>query len=217
MPISSQYLCIRVSYTPVEVKYKKTRPQPLSGDFSNADKFHHYIYQQLTTKSKEWRYEKEYRCIIPMGWFDYFNIKEGSELALRMREFGTDELLRKENKMWETRHKDSNEQLLALMVNSYTEEKDALYFKKINKKSIESIHLGYRLNPKHRQEIISHISQEQNGLSHVKIYQCVPSPDKFKIISPQIYAKDNPKNAAPTRPPNLMRLALAALTPNPSD
>lgn len=181
------YISIAARYTPVKVNYDNIRPQVINKSSSELEKIQAYTYQQLTTKSDDWMYEKEHRCIIPIHWSDEVKIIDDSDADLDMKQTGIIRDLINEGRIKKNKNGNYDGELLSVIISFYKTYKGAVFLKNINKGSIDSIYLGCRFNQRDANKIISLVSKEGNGLSHIKIFQCIPSPNRFEIIPYQIY------------------------------
>ncbi|WP_421276928.1 DUF2971 domain-containing protein [Aeromonas veronii] len=173
-------------YTPVKINYDNLRPQVISEEISIDEKLKAYVYQQLTTKSDEWIYEKEHRCIIPIKWADEVKIMKGSDADIDMGKIQQIQDLVKGPNVTKNENGSYVGEGLLPVIDFFKTYKGALFLKKIKKESIVSIHLGCRLNHDSKNEIISTVADKENGLSHVKVFECEPSQDRFEITAKRI-------------------------------
>ncbi|HAU4892960.1 DUF2971 domain-containing protein [Aeromonas hydrophila] len=168
-------------YMPVKVNYDNIRPQVLSEAFTQPEKLKHYIYQQLTTKSDDWMYEKEHRCLIPTQWADEVKIIPDSDADIDMRQSELIQGFIRSGKIKKNENGNYEGPLLGVMISVYKRAKGAVFLKNIQKNSIVSIYLGLRFDRQKRNELISYLSKKDNGLSHINIYQCSLSDNRFEI------------------------------------
>lgn len=168
-------------YTPVKVNYDNIRPQVISESCDQSEKIKHYVYQQLTTKSDDWMYEKEHRCLIPTKWADEVKIIPDSDADIDMKQSELIQDLIKKGDIKKNENGNYDGPLLEIMISIYRRAKGAIFLKKIKKESIVSVYLGLRFDRQKRKELISYLSNKNNGLSHVKIYQCSLSDNRFEI------------------------------------
>ncbi|WP_429185921.1 DUF2971 domain-containing protein [Aeromonas veronii] len=184
----SNYISNAESYTPVKVNYDNIRPQVISDNRPDLDKVKSYVLQQLTTKSDDWMYEKEHRCIIPIHWADEIKIMKDSDAYSDLIHSDLIKGFIDEGQIKKNKDGNYDGELLSPMISLYKRYEGAIFLKKIKKESIASIHLGCRFNREIANKIISYVSKKESGLSHIKIYQCAPSSNRFEIIPHQIYA-----------------------------
>ncbi|MFQ2217622.1 DUF2971 domain-containing protein [Aeromonas enteropelogenes] len=185
-PISN-HISNAESYTPVKVNYDNIRPQVISENHSEIDKVKSYVLQQLTTKSDDWMYEKEHRCIIPIHWADEIKIIKDSDAYLDINQSGIFRDFINEGRIKKNENGNYDGELISAMISFYKNYDGAVFLKRIKKESIASIYLGCRFDQYKAEKIVSHVSKKESGLSHVKIYQCIPSPNRFEITPHPIY------------------------------
>lgn len=178
-------------YTPVKVNYDNLRPQIINEFGSENEKIKAYIYQQLTTKSDDWMYEKEHRCIIPIEWAD--ELKITSPLREKLIEEGDARIeFHTSNGFIKQNERGCYEGELLYSLNFMLKNnKGAVILKRIDCSSIASIHFGCRFNLEDKNKIISLVSDINNGLSHIKLFQCKPSHNRFEIAAEQITGNIN--------------------------
>ncbi|WP_204370111.1 DUF2971 domain-containing protein, partial [Aeromonas hydrophila] len=172
------------SYTPIKVNYDNLRPQILNGKPSKEER-KALTFAQLITKSDDWMYEKEHRCIIPMCWADKVKIPD-LEIIGEMSTPVVISLLKSNKEITE----DENIKNLytgtirgmTSLVSLLGNNRNAIFLKKINPKSIVSIHFGCRFDQNIKDIIIKEISNPAHPLHHVQIIQYALSSNRFEVI-----------------------------------
>ncbi|WP_323952821.1 DUF2971 domain-containing protein [Aeromonas caviae] len=181
------------SYTPIKVNYDNLRPQVLSNQPSREER-KKITFNQLITKSDDWMYEKEHRCIIPMNWADKVKIKDtgktiaGFSLPYLLTNLISSKKIEQKGDIYTggigTRG-------MSILVHLLGNDRNAIFLKHINPKSIVSIYFGCRFDQGIKKEILSTLSDPSHPLHHVKTCQYVLSSNRFEIV-PQTN-KDNPR------------------------
>lgn len=179
-------------YLPVKVNYDNRRPQKLRGSASRNDILKKQILSQLLTKSDDWIYEKEHRCIIPMLWADEVKLlksideilKDSRQKAISNLKLHKQIAENEKGNLYDCGNKISG---ISALVKILGNKKDAVFLKNTNPSSIVSIHLGCRFNKNEANEIISKISTSKHPLNHIKIYQYEIDKKRFELKEKQIY------------------------------
>ncbi|HDX8616828.1 TPA: DUF2971 domain-containing protein [Aeromonas dhakensis] len=179
------------SYTPIKVNYDNLRPQPIEEGSEDIDAIiKKQNITQLTTKSDDWIYEKEHRCIIPMCWSDAVKIPEQYNIQDNTVPSTVLSLLKKEKRIIE----DNNEKNLYTCEHHemrglsiiFGDKRNVIFLKKIDPKDIVSINFGCRFDIKTRDIIASQISNPSHPLHHVKLIQFSISENRFELIPKKI-------------------------------
>lgn len=179
------------SYQPVKVNYDNLRPQNITEEIPAKNEIKKHLQLQLTTKSDDWMYEKEHRCIIPMGWADEMNVRKdtdtekeitNSEIIQGLVSGGGIQLNNKGHYFGYA---------MPSLVTLYSHNKDAIFLKKINTSSIVSIHLGCRFNIYDEYELVKELECPKHPLHHIKLFKCRPSENRFELITHQIHPQPN--------------------------
>ncbi len=170
------------SYTPIKVNYDNLRPQALS-DQPSREKRKKSTLNQLITKSDDWMYEKEHRCIIPMIWADKIKIQEIENINAN---FSLTNILTTliANKDIERNGNIYSGTIkgMSVLTRILGNSRNAIFLKDIDPESIVSIYFGCRFNRKVKQDIINTLSDPSHPLHHVKTLQYVLSSDRFEVI-----------------------------------
>lgn len=140
----------------------------------------------LTTKSDDWLYEKEHRCIVPIGIAD--KIIYTGKIA---------------DRTWKVKNYISNEQIKIngitkkVTVSDDIEYKSPVYkwlssddkflfLKRISPKKIKSIYFGVRANDDDIANMMKTISKNKKMLGHIKVYKYELCNRQFSILKDQI-------------------------------
>jgi len=156
-----------ISTRPVKIMYDNCRFDFANTSFDMNSAYHEklksILYHVLTTKSDEWIYEKECRMILPLNNCDKL-IYSGSDETIKCE---IDSLQPKNSK-----------RPYALI----SDDKDFIFAKIIDKKSIKSIYLGCRMDEATENLLLKKICSDES-YHHVKIYKYTTSPNKFGLES----------------------------------
>ncbi|MBF8449762.1 DUF2971 domain-containing protein [Aeromonas dhakensis] len=140
----------------------------------------------LTTKSDDWLYEKEHRCIVPIGIAD--KIIYTGKIA---------------DRTWKVKNYISNKQI---RINGITKkvtvsddieykspvykwlsrDDNFLFLKRISPKKIKSIYFGVRAHDDDIANMMKTISRNKRMLGHIKVYKYELCDRQFSIIKEQI-------------------------------
>ncbi|WP_378082209.1 DUF2971 domain-containing protein [Aeromonas bestiarum] len=173
------------SYLPIKVNYDSQRPQNTSDELDINEEIKLHIRNQLLTKSNDWMYEKEHRCILPLNWADQFKRTSDNFEEDLINDLIDFEILHKvDNNTFE------GDGITTMSVASHS-CKEAVFLKKVDLSKIVSIHFGCNMNQNEIEQIINEVNTEGSKLSHVKLYECSPSINKFELIEDQIIDKNN--------------------------
>ncbi|MFM5578539.1 DUF2971 domain-containing protein [Aeromonas veronii] len=169
-------------YKPVKIDYDSTRLAPNETKilkYENKSIIYNILAHILTTKSDEWVYEKEHRCIVPIYWSDayiagktYFQHRtpENGIIKFKDNEYIVDlrgstyEL----NDGDKTKHKLISKEGTSLL-------------KMISSKSIESLYFGCNVSIKYMCDILHIIDNNPETLGHIKIFKFTPNPSRFSL------------------------------------
>ncbi|WP_323935272.1 DUF2971 domain-containing protein [Aeromonas veronii] len=190
-------------YEPVKVNYDNyrfDRQQEIScfDDLTNA------VKSPMITKSDEWIYEKEHRCIIPLICATSFIVDKKSAknishfdktttinayLKKCINEGVVKRINKNEYTITEHNYNDKrSETILALSTFGCVS-----FLYKIDHKFISSIYLGFRTSDKYVNEIYSMINEKDSKLSHVKLYKFKLSTKRFELL-PDVVNSEYIKN-----------------------
>lgn len=173
------------SYHPQKVNYDSIRPQNIEDEPESASEIREQARNQLLTKSNDWMYEKEHRCIIPLSWADqYKKIGDNPDIRTEMEFVEQDMLTEVDDYTFEGKG-------INILSAIFNEEKESVFLKKINPKSVASIYLGCKFDPYEIEKVIDMVTNEHSKLKHIKLYTCSPSKDRFELETKQIHPSRN--------------------------
>ncbi|MGR1251996.1 DUF2971 domain-containing protein [Aeromonas veronii] len=166
------------SYTPIKVNYDSHRPAVTNNWIMNGYAARdHYIRQQLITKSNDWMYEKEHRCIIATRAADRFKLlNEYADMSDINELIEHNELVEVDDLTYEG----NSEGMMDLSV-MYSNNKDGVFLKKVDTSKIDSIYIGCKFDKNQKNELIQEVTNSESKLSHVKIYECKLSKSHFEL------------------------------------
>jgi hypothetical protein len=175
------------SYTPVKVNYDNLRPQPTEKSEEDINEIiKKQSILQLTTKSDDWLYEKEHRCIIPMCWADAVKIPEKAVKNMDENLYTLLSYFKRDQRILKVQDEEDmyvcNTLEMAGLSEPFGDKKYAIFLKKINPQSIDSISFGCRFPLELRNVILSQFSNPAHPLHHVKLIQLVISENRFELI-----------------------------------
>lgn len=173
------------SYLPIKVNYDSQRPQNIVDEIDIKEEIKYHIRSQLLTKSDDWMYEKEHRCILPLDWADQFKRTTNDfedELISDLIDLGI--LSEIENNTYE------GYGITTMSAASYS-SKEAVFLKKVDPSKIVSIHLGCNMKKDEKEIIINEIGMKGSILEHVKLYDFSLSKNKFELIETPINYGNN--------------------------
>lgn len=163
------------SYKTLKVNYDNCRYDQYTDIFStkNINELRREIVlKSLLTKGDDWIYEKEHRAIIPMKFHDHI-ICTGEHDAYSYKEkYDFIEVIDKNS----FKLNDDGKLNTYVMMN----EEDLAFVVKIKRESITSIYFGCNSDIVSCNEIYDHIMTKKE-LSHIKVYQAIPSKTKFEL------------------------------------
>ncbi|WP_413165523.1 DUF2971 domain-containing protein [Aeromonas salmonicida] len=171
--------------SPKKVTYDKKRLDPLK--FDKDDTPFDIIMKTLTTKSDEWIYEKEHRCIVPISAADSFEFygDESSPIYKTIQnQIKHGIITRIDNKRYEFAKIDRDDFFFGPMdrsSNKISSSELISMYKKIKEEDIDSIFLGCRVSVKTIEEVKNKIASNPDRLGHIKVYRYVTNKDNFEL------------------------------------
>ncbi|HEH9441900.1 TPA: DUF2971 domain-containing protein [Aeromonas sobria] len=173
------------SYIPQKIDYDSIRPENIESMANSRDEIRHQARRQLLTKSDDWIYEKEHRCILPMKWADQLRLVDKKDERLFELDYINDGLLDEiDDDLFE------GEGVSHLAENLFR-LKEKAFLKKVNISSVVSIHLGCKMKKYEEDLLVDTFSQENSPFGHIKLYKCQPSKNRFELKVTQIFPKNN--------------------------
>ncbi|MFQ2457410.1 DUF2971 domain-containing protein [Aeromonas caviae] len=192
------------SYQPVKVNYDTITfdDEQITQLKKNApienDEFTTILNRSMRTKNDAWIYEKEHRLITPVEWSDKIILKNSNALP----KYVTEPLLKIKNSDLYNVYDDEQDTVIIPVKNknrlwpekngirSYenllAKYKDTIFIKNIKKERVNSIYLGVYY-PQTKQRVLEKlIKDKSNGLSHIKLYRCELSTERFELIQNRV-------------------------------
>lgn len=152
------------------------------------------LKNHLFTKSDEWIYEKEHRCIIPLEEASSFltisKDMEKPSSIMGVPEIGyilNDLLSRgsinaiRENEYSITKHLIDQEEMKLLA--SFP---CVCFLYEVDKKHIKNIHIGHRASREYTKKIYEKIKSKDSGLDHVNLFKFKLSPKRFELLIDEV-------------------------------
>lgn len=199
--------------TPQKINYDNYRFD-INKDFNEEDILRETFERHFYTKSDEWIYEKEHRCIVPYTYATHIIVKDTNEtisfdingnlfhasLATIIKKLTSDKSLIKTKKNGKYK---INEEMLSLMqVINLARFQNITFTQEIDPKSITEIYFGCKANKERMKDIYHKIKNPNHPLNHVKLFHLSISKTRFELHQNELTdAFFNPGSAkAPTAP-----------------
>ncbi|MBL0597279.1 DUF2971 domain-containing protein [Aeromonas jandaei] len=161
--------------TPLKVNYDSIRPQYNEDSSEFVQEADNQTLSHLLTKSNDWMYEKEHRCLISPEQADIVKILSGDvKKSLLNFLVNSNALTEIDNDVYTGRG------IKSLYLNHH-EDRNVAFLKKIKTSSIESIYMGCRLPQSDKEKIISEVKMINSPLGHIKLYACSTSRNRFEL------------------------------------
>jgi len=174
------------SYEPIKINYDSIRPQYHVDDLNKKNEVKINTLRQLTTKSNDWIYEKEHRCIVPLSWADKFKVIDKSKL---------DDLDKQVIEIFENDFKKINDSVFVFkkdkrerkdICSAFSRDNNIAFLKGLDPKSIQSIHLGCRMTIDEISKITDALKTESHPLNHVELYKYIESNKRYELIEKRL-------------------------------
>ncbi|WP_421345656.1 DUF2971 domain-containing protein [Aeromonas veronii] len=174
------------NYKPIKVNYNNKRPLYFKDEQNKSNEIKVNTLRQLTSKGDDWIYEKEHRCIVPLVWADEIKIMDSSKLddfQLKVLQSFKDDfkIINGNRYVFKKDRQARKASCIAFKDNSH-----AILLKKINPKSIKSIHLGCKMKLSDKIALVSELNKSTHPLNHVEIYDYEESKERYELISKTI-------------------------------
>jgi hypothetical protein len=181
------------------VRYNSKRPS-----FDNYEN----ILEHFLVKSEEWIYEKEHRVILPLMSAEKLIVHKKYLEKIEFTLYDIDELEKKElgNDMFlinlkEATERDGDRYVRSLYevnlsevdlkygfiestyleyLREISEDPSTVFLYKVPAKAIKGIYLGCRVSDSDKEKIADKL-HSINDLSHVKLFQAIPSSERFEL------------------------------------
>ncbi|MFB2848896.1 DUF2971 domain-containing protein [Aeromonas veronii] len=167
---------------PVKVNYDNLRV-----DLKELKSKDHSVYEEglkrtLTTRSDEWIYEKEHRCIVPIGWSDRaFLIEENKKVKQALDTYHP------QNYKFNIDTGEITSTMKSIVFEDLCYYKGMLFLKDILPKSVKSIHLGYRFGRDEALKLAENLKKPSHPLHHIELFQYKLSKTRFELEEFEIY------------------------------
>ncbi len=162
------------SLTPLKVNYDSCRFDSYKFK-SQAQIFNDVIMSSLLTKSNDWIYEKEHRCIVPFTWADKVIIN-GEISHCSFSTFMSDDALKSyHGNIYSLKNEFSS------LYNIFSHQANAILLKDIKPESICELYLGSNISESYRQSIFNVIREHRDLLGHIRLYGYQPSKRRFEL------------------------------------
>lgn len=170
------------SLSPVKVNYDNLRV-----DLKHLKSQDGFIYDNglkltLTTKSDEWIYEKEHRCIVPIGWSDRAFLKAKNKKVIEALDRYHPFNYEISSKTGEITSKNKHS-----IFEDLCYYKGMLFLKDVLPESVKSIHLGYRFNRNEALAMANELKDTNHPLHHIELFQYKLSKTRFELEEFEIY------------------------------
>ncbi|MGL5091332.1 MAG: DUF2971 domain-containing protein [Aeromonas sobria] len=184
-------------YTPRKVNYDNFRFDRQS-EVYKPDGLMEAIKSHLLTKSDEWIYEKEHRCIVPLDSATHVrynsdikntiscidcNVSIDSFLAASLK---SKEIIKTDDYEYKLTEKPEDITSIAGVFSSF---ECISMLHEIDRENIYSIHLGIRVSDEETIKYYNMINSKDSKLSHVKLYKFSLSKKRFELI-PEVVDKE---------------------------
>lgn len=190
LPLPEQYNTIVDKFNPIKVNYDRVRFDINDLDFDEIEQEMDYInsilLKSLTTKSDDWMYEKEHRCITPLRWADEILIKDSSKLSrISIPDF------KYISSMDANKNKDPSSSLAVenkfkFLLDNIGQDQQSTLLKRISPQKISSVYFGSRM-PKHiKNEFIKGIKEKIDDYQHIKIFEYKIDDTNYELNRKQI-------------------------------
>ncbi|MBL0492748.1 DUF2971 domain-containing protein [Aeromonas veronii] len=174
---------------PIKISYDTIRFDLT--DFENFPENRHDIANMLamkllTTKSDDWLYEKEHRCIVPIGIADKI-IYTGkiTDRTRRVKNYISNEQI-KINRTTKIVTVSDDIEYKSPVYRWLSRDDKFLFLKRISPKKIKSIYFGVRADDDDIANMMETISKNKEMLGHIKVYKYELCDRQFSIIKEQI-------------------------------
>ncbi|WP_323906645.1 DUF2971 domain-containing protein [Aeromonas caviae] len=173
-----------VNLLPLRVKYDKKRFDPAV--YRQKMTYTQLITQAMTTKSDEWIYEKEHRCIVPIRIADKFMItdtsnKETVDSVERLIKGSSIEITNEKNTY---KFKRGFPSWLPIGQSAFEvafELNDSVLLKEIDINSVQSVYFGCKASPDIIEKTINLINKNPEKYNHISIYKYTTNKDEFDL------------------------------------
>ncbi|HDX8369992.1 TPA: DUF2971 domain-containing protein [Aeromonas dhakensis] len=191
LPLPKQYNKVVDKFEPIKINYDRVRFDINDLDFGDVGKEMDYInfilLKSLTTKSDDWMYEKEHRCITPLRWADEIFIKSPEKLSRISTPDYRHILAMDANKGKDASSSLAVEDEFKFLLDNIGQDQQSILLKRISPKKISSIYFGSRMPKQIKTELIKGIKERMDEYQHVKIFEYKIDDTNYELNRKQIY------------------------------
>ncbi|HHQ4534575.1 TPA: DUF2971 domain-containing protein [Aeromonas veronii] len=190
------YYCLPI-LTPRKVNYDNIRFD-LNKRFSSTELTHEVFLRHLFTKSDEWIYEKEHRCIVPFIYATHVLITNGEEKRYikvngameRMTLHRVISKLSKAEFLIKEKEKNLyrlNENLKSIpLLSELAEFQNLNFLYEIEPKDMIEVHFGCKVKKDKIKEIYDEVKTDGHPLNHLKMYAMSTNNKRFELNQQEI-------------------------------
>lgn len=175
-------------YKPLKVNYDRVRFDRTTDNFNKSNGsslLNSILLKTLTTKSDDWMYEKEHRCIIPLEWGDKMIINfpqkkedESKYFWIIRTAISRNEIVKCDDGFYRIKNKSTIHDGLQKFISQIEE---VTILKDISPKHIHSIFIGCEASTRTKVAIAKTIRENRDLLGHIKIYKYMTDLDAFAL------------------------------------
>lgn len=169
---------IPVQNHPIKIKYDTKRFDLEIHESSLNNLLNKLALSQLTVKSDDWIYEKEYRSIVYLLNHDkvIFNGSLPKEVHFAISYMKTIKLDTFDDEEADRSHSELN-----IAISLLARHKEVIFLKVIPTPKIKSIYLGHRFDKNDMKQLIKNVGNENHPLHNTKIYKYSIHPSRFEL------------------------------------
>lgn len=169
---------IPVQNHPVKIKYDTKRFDLELHETSLNNLLNKLALSQLTVKSDDWMYEKEYRSIIYLLNHDkvIFNGELPKEVHFAINYMKTINLDTQDDEEADRAHSELN-----IAISALAKHKEVIFLKNIPNKKIKSVYLGHRFDKNDMRQLIKNVAKENHPLHNTNIYKYSIHLSRFEL------------------------------------
>ena len=168
---------------PIKVRYDTERFDFKNINSSSIKLFKNILTHQLTVKSDDWMYEKEYRSIVCL--LNHDKVKMIGDIPEKVRNLILS--LRCIN-FEEDAFTHVDYAVIEMAVTELAKYRNALLLKIIPPEKIDRVYLGHRFDKDDIKILLDKIQHKEHPLHHVDIYKNSIHPSRFSLTSKLIYS-----------------------------
>ena len=184
LPLPTEYNIGVDQFKPKKVNYDKVmfdnNELPNHDTLSTQEYLNTILLKSLITKSDDWIYEKEHRCIVPLRWADEAIFEEiGNLLPLSIPSY---KLLIQEGNV-----EIKKAQLIKIpdkykfFIDDYSVDPGITLLKRINKKKISSVYFGCQMKKEVINDFVNIIKSNRENYPHIRLFRYERHKSKFEL------------------------------------